>query len=171
MRRELISTAMLAALVGVAASTVQLDLPSSAKFVLLNIGSNVDPVLPPANDSCVVAIAFEPLVHASIPPAPRLFVVPAAVSDSASLSTMRLFDKNAGQSSSLLTASKGLDAFVNTATFSRRVVPVVPMHIGKLRGFGSSDSLPSLLYAERTAVAVRSTAIHSIRHGTVVFED
>ncbi len=38
-----------------------LDLPAATRLVLLNIGCNVDPILPPANDSSVVTVAFEPV--------------------------------------------------------------------------------------------------------------
>ena len=74
-----------------------LDLPATAKSVLLNIGSNKDPILPPANDTSVVAIAFEPMVPDLIEPHERLYVVPAAVSAEPGLASMARtgFDSNA----------------------------------------------------------------------------
>ena len=104
-----------------------LDLPATARFAFLNIGSNKDPVTPPANATDTVAIAFEPLVHHLIPPAPRLFVVPAAVSDESGLTAMRLYDKNGGQSSSLAAGNEGLGGYVDMSNFERRIVPVVTM--------------------------------------------
>ena len=102
----------------------------------MNIGSNKNPVLPPANDSSVVTIAFEPVVFSRIVPHERLFVVPAAVGASSGIATMRLFAKNEGQSSSLLApAQASQDYGISLArTSERKFVPLVTM----------SDALSSL---------------------------
>lgn len=123
-----------------AASLPPLDLPPDARYAFLNVGTNVDPILPPADNSSVVAIGFEPIVHANIPPTQRLFIVPAAVSDTSGISVMRVFPKNKGQSSSLLAASGGLSSHVDTTAFERRFVPVVSMS-SVLSGFPANVEL------------------------------
>lgn len=59
--------------------------------VILNIGSNVDPIVPSLDgDPCTVALAFEPIVHAQVQPHPGLHMVPAAVSDAAGWASMKV---------------------------------------------------------------------------------
>lgn len=68
-----------------------LNLPAKTKSVVLAIGTNLDPILPRQRDGpCARTIAFEPIVHERIPPHPQVMVVPAAVSNQTSLSTMYL---------------------------------------------------------------------------------
>ena len=76
------------------------QLPHATRHVLLNIGSNLQPVRPPPNDNSTVAIVFEPIVAAKIVPESRLYVVSAAVSDESGLTTMGVFNQD-GVSSSL----------------------------------------------------------------------
>ena len=136
-----------------------LDLPATAKSVLLNIGSNRDPILPPANDTSVVAVAFEPMVPELIEPHERLFVVPAAVSaepgiasmartggnsTAASLAPMadkklqrwltkNIFGKSVGEGSTEVTGPKRTPPA--TKTSGMRIVPIVAMSalLGSLR--------------------------------------
>lgn len=87
-------------------SVLDLGLSSGTKLVL-NIGSNVDPILPrlPVDDICTFVIAFEPVVYERIPSHPALHVLPAAVSSFDGLSSMHLYNKN-GASSSFSTPRK-----------------------------------------------------------------
>lgn len=108
-------------------SVAVLDLPPSAKEIVLNIGSNKDPVLPrESSGPCAVTIAFEPVIPELIPEHPQVMVVPAAVSDSSSLATMYKYNRN-GVSSSLSKAAE--DSFWNTGNKNMgvKIVPVVSM--------------------------------------------
>jgi len=71
---------MAATVVGPAAASPQLalPLPPSIDRLIVNIGSNTDPLLP--SDASTAALAFEPIVPYRIKPSPNLYVVPAAVS-------------------------------------------------------------------------------------------
>eukprot|EP00557_Chaetoceros_sp_GSL56_P009591 CAMPEP_0176495046 /NCGR_PEP_ID=MMETSP0200_2-20121128/10440_1 /TAXON_ID=947934 /ORGANISM="Chaetoceros sp., Strain GSL56" /LENGTH=445 /DNA_ID=CAMNT_0017892883 /DNA_START=95 /DNA_END=1433 /DNA_ORIENTATION=+ len=75
--------------------------------IILNIGSNLDPIVPrPKDDPCTVAMAmaFEPIEGHQIPPHPALHVIHAAVSYDSGWSAMNLYNKD-GRSSSLNQAS------------------------------------------------------------------
>ena len=109
----------------VTAASGGLDLPPHTKYVFINVGSNFDPVLPPADNSSISAIAFEPLVYDKIAPAERLFVVPAAVAQEGTMATMHLYSRNKGQSSSLF--KPVANAMFNTTSEETKFVPVVPM--------------------------------------------
>ena len=106
------------------ANTPPLALPQEAKFALLNIGSNIDPIGGPAeNDPSILTVAFEPLVHSDVRRRPRLYVVPAAISDAAGLALMNTFAGNNGLSSSLL--SPAYTDYWNAHKASTSIVPVV----------------------------------------------
>ena len=109
---------------------VLFDLPASIRFVLLNIGCNTDPIAPPANDSSVATIAFEPMVPHKIQPQPRLFVVPAAIASEPGLATMAPL--LGGQASSLAPiADRHLKRMIQSAEEVRappRIVPIVSMN-------------------------------------------
>ena len=55
------------------------DLPSSVQRVIIDLGANTDPILPPAGDAAMMTLAFEPIVHNQIRASSQLMVVPAAV--------------------------------------------------------------------------------------------
>ena len=74
-------------------------MPAGTRSLVVNIGSHIDPLLPPEDDLTVSTIAFEPVVHASIQRVERLHVVPAAVGTMDGLTTMHVY--NHGASSSL----------------------------------------------------------------------
>ncbi|CAB9513680.1 expressed unknown protein [Seminavis robusta] len=104
-----------------------LDLPPATKTVVLNIGSNRDPILPKESAGpCAVTIAFEPIIPQAIPSHPQVHVVPAAVSTSASLATMYAYNRN-GVSSSLSKAAQ--DSYWNQGNKNQgiRIVPVMAM--------------------------------------------
>ncbi|KAL1523882.1 hypothetical protein AB1Y20_018801 [Prymnesium parvum] len=112
---------------GAQASLVLKDLPANAKRLLLNIGSNVNPILPPDDDEAVITVAFEPVVFSQITPHKRLYVVPAAVSNESGLTTMVAYNHG-------LSASLGAPAIRQAALETWRsdapqtvVVPVVTM--------------------------------------------
>jgi hypothetical protein len=90
--------------------------------VILNIGSNLDPIVPRPNDNpCTIALAFEPIVGHLIRDHPALHVVPAAVSPESGWATMNLYNKD-GRSSSLSKASYG--AYWNKNS-KLKVVPLI----------------------------------------------
>jgi hypothetical protein len=69
--------------------------------IILNIGSNVDPIVPRSTDDpCTVALAFEPVVSHLIPPHPALHVIPAAVTGEGGWASMFMYNTK-GVSSSL----------------------------------------------------------------------
>ena len=100
----------------------QLHLPSTTRRVFINIGSNVDPLLPPESDRSVVSIAFEPIVSSQIAARAGLFVVPSAVSNFSGIGLMGVYNER-GLSSSL---SKPAWEF-SPQTSPPRLVPVLSM--------------------------------------------
>jgi hypothetical protein len=59
----------------------KLNIPANVSNVFINLGSNLDPILPPQRyASTSLAIAVEPIVAFQIPKHPLLIVIPAAVS-------------------------------------------------------------------------------------------
>ena len=115
--------------------------------LILNIGSNSDPIVPrPKDDPCVIAIAFEPMVPHTIKPHPALHVVAAAVTGEdntttgGGLATMRFYNDN-GISSSLSTPTESSywnDKEKRRGDGSIRVVPTLSNEVG----FAISVSLP-----------------------------
>jgi hypothetical protein len=95
-----------------------LNLPANTSTVIMNIGSNIDPVLPPAQDFQTIAIAFGPIVGCRIKRRDRLYVVPAAVSATASFATMSVLNMN-GLSSSLSAPATKNAAFMRGITEAR----------------------------------------------------
>jgi hypothetical protein len=79
---------------------MKISLPYGTKKVIINIGSNIDPIVPREGDFSTHALAFEPIVSELIQPHPQLTVIPAAVSDASGLQTMRVYNER-GVSSSL----------------------------------------------------------------------
>ena len=97
-------------------------LPWYTKRVVMNVGSNLQPVLPPENDLNTSAIAFEPIVYCEIPVKhPRLYVVKAAVSDADGLTTMSVYNQDALSSS--LSAAE--DSTWNKADRVMQTPPVI----------------------------------------------
>lgn len=111
-------------------TTMMLDLPPGTKTVILNIGSNLDPIVPRKTDGpCTSAIAFEPIVSCQIPKThPRLQVVPAAIGATHGLATMTVMNES-GQSSSLSKAATS--SFWNNnpdrGDGQMKIVPVLPL--------------------------------------------
>lgn len=110
------------------ASLATLVFPPEITRVVINIGSNLQPVLPPTQDQHTVAIAYEPIVGHRIPPRPNLFVVHAAVGNQASLAMMRSLNRD-GLSSSLATPSMSMSWNKGPNRGSIYIVPVVPMRL------------------------------------------
>ena len=111
-----------------------LELPTGTLRVLLNIGSNLRPLLPPPNDTSVVSIAYEPIVASQIPSRERLIVVPAAVSDESGVMSMSILNKN-GVSSSLASKHKYPSNLILGGAQRSVAVPVVTMSsvLGSIR--------------------------------------
>jgi len=100
-----------------------LDLQGATRL-LLNIGSNMKPVLAPPHDNSTTALIFEPIVGCALAmKMPRLSVVVAAVSDENSISSMNVYN-SAGLSSSLGTAAAAAPWNANSFL---RPVPVIAM--------------------------------------------
>ena len=113
-----------------------IDFPSTATHALINIGCNTDPILPPANDTSVVALCFEPMVFDKIPPTDRLFVVPVAVADEAGLTSMGFAGGTAQASSLAEIGDKKLYDHLHAderkgkrVVPQKRVVPIMPMRV------------------------------------------
>lgn len=125
-KRTLPTTTILKDLIGSPDDAIPLlDLPKGTKSVVLNIGSNKDPILPLRRDGpCARTLAFEPIVPHLIPSHPQVLVASAAVSDKNSLSTMYIYNENA-VSSSLSEVSR--TAWWNQNPGEPRVVPVLTM--------------------------------------------
>ncbi len=104
-------------------STPLLDIGrKDGTHAIINIGSNLDPIVPNAKDDpCTVAFAFEPIVADQIPAHPGLHVISAAVSDEGGWSPMNLYNKD-GRSSSLNKAA--YRAFWNRKS-TLKIVPII----------------------------------------------
>lgn len=83
-----------------------LDLPSSVKEVVINVGSNIDPIMPLEKmGPCAHAIAIEPIAGCRIPSHRQLSVISAAVADEPGVMSMRIYNTK-GESSSLASIAK-----------------------------------------------------------------
>jgi len=86
-------------------------LPAGALRVIIDLGANLDPILPPDDDQSrdVHVLAFEPVLslHARASKHPRLHMIPAAVSSATGLRVVRTYNNNA-LSSSLAKPTKGM---------------------------------------------------------------
>lgn len=104
-----------------------LEFPPGTKSITLNIGTNSDPILPlKSAGPCSKVLAFEPIVPETIPKHPQLMVIPAAVSNENSLSTMHVYNVG-GVSSSLGKVNKDGAWNSNENRGEPKVVPVVTM--------------------------------------------
>jgi hypothetical protein len=91
--------------------------------IILNIGSNVDPIVPRSTDDpCTVALAFEPVVSHLIRPHPALHVIPAAVTGEGGWASMYMYNTK-GASSSLSKPAK--EDFWNEGGGALKVVPTI----------------------------------------------
>jgi FkbM family methyltransferase len=79
-----------------------LSFPEGIKKLIINVGSNLDPPMPPDDDSSVGVIAVEPILATAsgIPHHDRLFVIAAALSNEHGFATMTVHNHE-GVSSSL----------------------------------------------------------------------
>ena len=83
-----------------------LDIPRSTKQLIMNVGTSIDPIMPPKSyGPCSHSIAIEPIVGHDIQPHKQLSVIHAAVSDKPGLTSMNIYNTG-GQSSSLAKPSK-----------------------------------------------------------------
>jgi FkbM family methyltransferase len=108
---------------------VLLDLPSSVKEIIINVGSNLDPIMPAYSmGPCAHSIAIEPIVGCNIAEHRQLSIIHAAVSDRPGVATM-IQNNNNGLSSSLSKPAK--DDFWNTnnerGDGKRVIVPVITL--------------------------------------------
>ena len=100
-----------------------LSLPAAIRRVILDVGANTDPLLPPADDAGALTLAFEPITFGAIAPAPgRLHVLPVAVAGFSGLATMRLYNQRDRMQSSSLSASR-----TGLSKHGERVVPVLAL--------------------------------------------
>lgn len=91
---------------------------------IINIGSNVDPIVP--RDPCTRAVALEPIVADQIPPHPALDVIPAAVSATQRITRMQVYNQ-LGASSSLADAAHHRPWNQGDMHAAPRLVPVIDM--------------------------------------------
>jgi FkbM family methyltransferase len=106
---------------------LQYNLPPSTSMVVLNIGSNIDPILPRVeNGPCAHSIAFEPMVPDQIPSHPQLTVIPTAVSNSSGSVTMHMYNSH-GVSSSIYQADKKFGWAKGEHSGGSRIVPLVSL--------------------------------------------
>ncbi len=108
---------------------VFLDLPLSVKEIVINVGSNLDPIMPAYTmGPCALSIAIEPIVGCQIMNHRQLSVLNAAVSDKSGVASMIRNNVN-GLSSSLASVAK--DDFWNTrkkrGDGQRVIVPVITL--------------------------------------------
>lgn len=114
---------------GADATTSKIDLPLAVKDLIINIGSNLDPVLPdPSLGPCARTIAVEPIVGCMIIPHPQLDILSAAIAGSPSIATMQVFNRD-GVSSSLASPAveRRWNNNIQRGDGQRRIVPVVSM--------------------------------------------
>lgn len=88
-------------------SPLAFELPPSVKEVIINVGSNLDPIMPTeAMGPCAHSIAVEPIVHCQIPSHRQLSVLPAAVASAPGATSMRTYNVDALSSSLVRPAKK-----------------------------------------------------------------
>ena len=107
----------------------KIELPLAVKDLIINIGSNLDPILPdPSLGPCARTIAVEPIVGCKIIPHPQLDVLNAAIAGSPSIATMKIYNSN-GVSSSLAdpASTQNWNNNAKRGDGERRIVPVVSM--------------------------------------------
>ncbi|KAL1520312.1 hypothetical protein AB1Y20_021903 [Prymnesium parvum] len=125
--RLVLTLALLRARGGGAAPLLD-QLPSGVTSVLINIGSSLNPVLPPPENRSVISIAFDPIVASEIRSKPRLYVVPAAVSEEGGLATMGVYNADGGSSSLLKPAMTAeWNVGFEGALPPTKIVPVLSM--------------------------------------------
>ena len=127
----------------------KIQLPPEIKAVIINIGCNMDPPMPPTNESIAV-IAVEPVLGTAnmIAKHPRLFVITCAIADYPRFQTLHLYNIG-GKSSSLseLTDKRvWYKKFTNVNPYLKKrdeeykaarkqfqpvmqIVPVMPLHM------------------------------------------
>ena len=116
-----------------------MELPSHISEVFLNIGSNIDPILPPKDSGDkALTIAFEPIVGCKIKPHKQLMVVNAAVAATAGLASMFIYNNNGLSSSLSKPAIQGLwnsdserDGHIQIVPIItlRQILSAIPQHI------------------------------------------
>lgn len=120
-----------------------LDIPSSVKEIIINVGSNLNPIMPAYSmGPCAHSIAIEPIVGCKIREHRQLSVIHAAVSDRPGVATMIQNNGN-GVSSSLSKPAK--EDFWNTnkeqGDGKRVIVPVITL-TSILNAIPSSVKIP-----------------------------
>lgn len=98
-----------------------LDFPPYVKTIWINIGSNIDPPMPPEDDQSVFVIAVEPILGTAhkIPYHDRLFVITCAIADVPRFQMMNVM--NVGGLSSSLNGLKGRPWWKNYVDIDPRV--------------------------------------------------
>ena len=84
---------------GVNAAVSSIAFSPSIRRVWINIGSHKDPIVPPEDETVVIAVEPVPDTAILIPKHPNIFVVCAAIADTPGFAKFSIF--NAGMSSSL----------------------------------------------------------------------
>jgi len=108
---------------------VFLQFPPSTKEIVINIGSNLDPILPAYSmGPCAHSIAVEPIIGCEIVEHRQLSVIHAAVSDKAGVATMFKYN-DGGQSSSFAKAAMNANWNTNKERNDGKhvIVPVITL--------------------------------------------
>lgn len=111
------------------ASAGILDFGEGIRTVQINIGPNIDPLMPPDHDQSVAVLAVEANAHLSNRMAshPRLFVMYCAISEFAGVQMFNVYN-NLGLSSSLAKTTEAAIAHTNERV-TRLPVPVLPLWV------------------------------------------
>jgi hypothetical protein len=93
-----------------------LDLPESITSLIINVGSNLDPPMPPENNKSIAVIAVEPILRtaARIPVHERLYTIVCAIANTPRFQIMNTY--NAGGLSSSLSPLANEGAWFKTYT-------------------------------------------------------
>ena len=135
--------------------TPKLSLSPSTKDVIINIGSNIDPIMPPEDmGPCAHTIAVEPIVSCEFSHQ-QLSVIPAAVADQAGVMTMNVLNKKHSVSSSLAEV-KANDWRLKGGT--RKIVPVITLT-------SLLDSIPSTVNIAMMMTDIQGYDFRTVKAG------
>ena len=106
-----------------------LQLPKGIDTLIINIGSNKQPLLPPDDEPSTAAIAVEPIVYCNISQLhPRLFVLPIAIAAGNGLAKMEVHNGDGVSSSLVKPVDKVLAIMKETGKVApTRLVPLLAM--------------------------------------------
>ena len=101
--------------------------PAGTKYLFMNIGTNLEPVLPPQRNKSIAAVGFEPIVHGKVRQHEGLFMIPAAVSDYSGVAMMNIWNKDGASSSLSQLTSESQSVILRERKGSLPVMMSVPV--------------------------------------------